>query len=321
MLSPPTFSVLIPTRDRPEYLAKALGSIEAQTAENFEAIVVNDHPPSLPAVRDLVEQFDPRFRLIANETNLGLARSRQRAFETSTGRFVALLDDDDFWAPTFLEQHLLAHQEMPDVSFVYCGYVRFWDDPAIEPRTLSALPPPDDLFLTMLRGEFTIGTSSVVTVKREWFEKVGGFDHELPGFEDWDFLCRLSQVSKAAHIIEPLVWYRQHFGARESLGPDRLASLERIASKWREHPEVAQMIRRSKAEFFFNLSRQAVLAGRRRQGVVHLAEFIRSAPRSGLGPILAAKLILLNLLGKQSYLWARRASEIAAGRSGRRHVA
>src|SRR6476661_2260120 len=103
-MATPTFTVIVPTYGRPEFLADALASIVAQSFADFECIVVDDaspEPASLPA--------DSRLRVIRREFNGGPPAARNTGIEAARGRYVAFLDDDDVWTRRRLEDALEAH--------------------------------------------------------------------------------------------------------------------------------------------------------------------------------------------------------------------
>src|SRR5690242_10925198 len=104
----PTFTVIVPTYGRPEFLADALASIVAQSFTDFECIVVDDaspEPAALPA--------DPRMRLIRREVNGGPPAARNTGIDAAQGSYVAFLDDDDVWTPTRLADAADAHARAP----------------------------------------------------------------------------------------------------------------------------------------------------------------------------------------------------------------
>ena len=89
----PEVAVVVPTRNRPAGLARALASVHAQTLAPVEVVVVDDG--SDPPAR--VE--DPRVRVLRHDTPAGSARARNAAIATLTAPQVAFLDDDDVWRP------------------------------------------------------------------------------------------------------------------------------------------------------------------------------------------------------------------------------
>ncbi len=102
---PPFVSVVIPTLRRPKLLLRALGSVFAQTYQQFEVIVVVDGPDddSVAALRSV---HDPRLQFFVNERSLTAAGARNFGVSQSKGEWIAFLDDDDEWLPLKLERQM-----------------------------------------------------------------------------------------------------------------------------------------------------------------------------------------------------------------------
>ena|SRR5438132_1419331 len=103
----PTISIVIPTYNRAELLKRALESVRAQTFEDWEAVIVNDH--SEDDTVEVVARFeDPRVRLVNFKSGGVIAASRNYGIRLSRGRIIAFLDSDDLWYPSKLERCLRA---------------------------------------------------------------------------------------------------------------------------------------------------------------------------------------------------------------------
>src|ERR1700722_5095606 len=91
-------SALIPTRNRPELVARAVRSALAQTYTDLEVIVVIDGFD--PTTEKILKQFeDERLKVINLEETVGAAQSRNIGAESATGDWISFLDDDDEWVP------------------------------------------------------------------------------------------------------------------------------------------------------------------------------------------------------------------------------
>jgi len=98
-------SVVIPTRNRPEAVCRAVASVQAQTYREFEIIVVIDGKD--PATMSALERLgEPRLKVIAHETNQGPGAARNTGIRAAAGHWVAFLDDDDEWLPRKLERQV-----------------------------------------------------------------------------------------------------------------------------------------------------------------------------------------------------------------------
>lgn len=94
----PLVSAVIPTRNRPDLVCRAVRSALAQTYQNIEVVVVIDGPD--PATASALESFrDPRIRIVALQENVGGSEARNIGVRNARGEYIALLDDDDEWLP------------------------------------------------------------------------------------------------------------------------------------------------------------------------------------------------------------------------------
>ncbi|MCS6923479.1 MAG: glycosyltransferase [Fimbriimonadales bacterium] len=117
----PTVSVVMAAYNAAPYIAQAIESVQAQTLDDWELIVVDD--ASTDETVELVRRYegDPRVRLLRNTQNLGPAGGRNRALEAAQGKWIAVLDADDWFEPCRLERLLQTAREL-EVAVVYDLY-------------------------------------------------------------------------------------------------------------------------------------------------------------------------------------------------------
>ena len=109
-------SVIIPAYNTAQYIQQAIASLLNQTLENLEVVVVDDC--STDNTVEVVQSFDdPRLRLLLNSQNLGAGGARNRALRAATGKWVAVLDSDDWYAPERLSR-LVEVAEQNNADFV-----------------------------------------------------------------------------------------------------------------------------------------------------------------------------------------------------------
>ncbi|MBE9046044.1 glycosyltransferase family 2 protein [Pleurocapsales cyanobacterium LEGE 10410] len=95
-------SVIIPAYNTEKYIAQAISSALAQTLKDIEVIVVDDC--STDNTVEIVRGFsDPRVKLLLNPKNLGAGGARNKAIQAAKGKWIAVLDSDDWYAPQRLE--------------------------------------------------------------------------------------------------------------------------------------------------------------------------------------------------------------------------
>lgn len=114
-------SVVIPTFDRPNYLRVALASVIAQSHKHLEIIVSDNASPQDPA--GIIAEFaDPRVRLHRNARNLGITGNVLAGVALATGKYIAILGDDDVWRADFLATLLAPLEADPDVVVAFCDH-------------------------------------------------------------------------------------------------------------------------------------------------------------------------------------------------------
>ena len=98
MKSLPLVSVIIPTFNRANDLARAVKSVIAQTFTSWELIIVDNH--SVDNTDEVVRHFnDPRIKLLKIHNDGVIAASRNLGIHFSSGTYIAFLDSDDWWTP------------------------------------------------------------------------------------------------------------------------------------------------------------------------------------------------------------------------------
>jgi glycosyltransferase involved in cell wall biosynthesis len=200
----PEVSVILPTMDRWPLLSRALASVLAQEDVDLEVIVVDDGSSDGTPTR-LGGIDDPRLHVVAHEANRGVAHARNRGIADARGEWVAFLDDDDFWAPTCLREHLRSIADA-GAGWGYGAAISVGPD---RPSRVMMPAPPEELEMGLLQHNL-VGPPSTATVRRDVLQKVGGFDERLSVIADWDLWVRLSRCAPAALCEDPLVAYWDH---------------------------------------------------------------------------------------------------------------
>jgi len=116
-----SISVVLPTRNRPQFLLEALGTVAYQTHLEMELVLVRDGgSPIDESARTLLEKLEFPFTLVErDDPPEGLALARDRGIERARGDAIAFLDDDDLWERGHLKQLAAALDRDPEASVVY----------------------------------------------------------------------------------------------------------------------------------------------------------------------------------------------------------
>ena len=133
----PVLSLLIPIYNVERYLRECLDSAVAQTLEDIEIICINDgSTDNSPAIiREYMER-DARVKMI-DKANSGYGDSMNHGLEMARGKYVGILESDDFMAPDALEK-LVAAAERYDADFAKANFDLYWSNPE-ERRELMEL--------------------------------------------------------------------------------------------------------------------------------------------------------------------------------------
>jgi len=187
-------SVVMPTYDRADRIGAAIVSVQAQSHENFELLVVDD--ASTDDTRSVLEGFagDPRIRVFWND-HLGVSAARNTALQHATGRYVFYLDSDNVWTPDFLAL-MLAAFEVSDHACLY-GAARL-EDP--QGTVLGYHGEPFD-WAQCLEGNYI--DMNVFAHRRDLIETCGVFDPDLQRMVDWDLILRFTRQHGAGYV--PLI--------------------------------------------------------------------------------------------------------------------
>lgn len=170
-------SVILPVYNAAAYIEQAIRSVMAQTYTAWELLVIDDgSTDETVAVVERLAAEDDRVRLIRNEHNCGVAVTRNRGLDMSTGDYVAFLDSDDVWHPDKLAVQV-QKAESEQAGLVYTAYAITDADghPCKKPYTVPARIDLKDLLAENVIGCSTVLLSAEVARK---YRFVTNFFHE-----------------------------------------------------------------------------------------------------------------------------------------------
>lgn len=117
-------SIVIPLYNKAPYIERALDSIRAQTLSDFEVVVVDDGSTD-DGASAVARYSDSRVRLVS-QPNAGPGPARNKGIAQARGEFIAFLDADDEWFPTYLEEAIRSLENFgPEVAAISFGYLEY----------------------------------------------------------------------------------------------------------------------------------------------------------------------------------------------------
>ena len=211
------FSVIIPLYNKAPYVRKALESVYSQTYTDFELIVVDDgsSDDSLAIAKQFitdhyaVDHHDgcssaTPVELIQQE-NQGVSAARNNGVATSRGDYIAFLDADDWWEPTYLERMAQLIEDYPEAGLYACNYVYYKPG-----KTHVALNIPTG-YINYPKAYFESGampvTSITAIMPRTLFDEMGGFPLGIKLGEDFLLWAKTAMHYPVAFCEEPLAYY------------------------------------------------------------------------------------------------------------------
>ena len=205
---PPRVSVIVRTKDRPGLLAEALGSLRAQAFADFETLVVNDGAAIPGTVLDPAPGRG--LRVVVPPPPGGRARALNAGLAAARGRHVAYLDDDDLYLPAHLDVlvRVLDGDDPCEAAYTTVDQIaqrRGPDGRYRDAEVLATYGRAFDSNRILFKNDIPL---IALMHRRDVVERAGPFDEAFDLFEDWDFLIRLSRVTRPRFVPETTALYR-----------------------------------------------------------------------------------------------------------------
>ncbi|TWT70520.1 glycosyltransferase family 2 protein [Crateriforma conspicua] len=209
--APPVISIVIPVYNGEMHLESSINSIRGQSFKDFEVILIDDGSTdrSLEAAYKFTKS-DHRFRVMANERNLGLPATLNRAFAHALGKYIARHDCDDIMLPDRLELQLQFMEQMPQIGLL--GTAAIVINSAGRQIGKQQMPSSD---AEIRWHEMTSRSSSFfhpsVIIRRKVVTENGiRFDESLRSAQDKRMWFEVLRYCRASNLTTPLIQYRRH---------------------------------------------------------------------------------------------------------------
>lgn len=203
----PEVTIVLPTYNRADMILDAIRSVQAQTFQDWEIVVVDDG--STDNTEEVVLSLhDSRIHYVYQE-NKGLAGARNTGIRHAHSELITFLDSDDAFLPQKLEWQVGLMKSRPSLGLVAGDF--FFADPHLtrlsEARSWQSHP-------NLTLKDWILGCPVIVCaviVQRAWLEKAGGFDETMRYVEDWDLWLRLAYLGCPMDWLpRPVALYRIH---------------------------------------------------------------------------------------------------------------
>lgn len=200
----PLVTVYIPTYNRVELLKRAVKSVQDQTYQNLEIIIVDDC--STDGTHEYLEQLakeDNRVRYFLKEKNSGACVSRNIAIENATGEFITGLDDDDY----FIENRIQVFLDNWDEEFSgLCSY-SYVKESSGQIKSNKRIALKNFISQKSLLKANHIGNQ--IFTKKNYMKSILGFDKNMKVWQDLECWYRLvekygdvKRIKKVLYVVD-----------------------------------------------------------------------------------------------------------------------
>jgi glycosyltransferase involved in cell wall biosynthesis len=209
--SSPRVSVLMLTYNRPQFLGRAIQSVMDQDFEDWELIVVHDGPnQQTRAIMERWVERDARVRYLHRDRGGNIANACNHGLAQARGTYLAILDDDDFWAAKDkLTKQVAFLEENPDYAGCGAGMTVI-DDQGKD--LMTYLKPQRDHEIKRSALWANPMTHSTTMFRHSLGRDIGFYDESLAGYQDWDLWLKLGRVGKLYNFPEVFARYTMWSG-------------------------------------------------------------------------------------------------------------
>lgn len=203
--APPKVTVVILVYNRGQYIAEAINSVLAQSFTNFELLLIDDGSRD-NSVKIMQSYTDPRMRMVRNEQNLGIPKTRNKGIALARGEYLAVLDSDDYAYPDRLAKQVAFLDRHQDYAMVGSWVATI--EEGQPSRRIEKLPSSPVDIQTRLLFRCCLNHSTL-TARTAVLQEYG-YREQFTVSEDFDLYLRLVKTRKLCNLPEPLVYYRKH---------------------------------------------------------------------------------------------------------------
>jgi glycosyltransferase involved in cell wall biosynthesis len=230
----PSIAAVVPTRNRPQLLARAVAAVLAQDYPGeLNVVVVVDQRDADTVVPDF---DDPRVSVVDNDRTAGLSGARNTGILSAAAAWIAFCDDDDVWTPDKLTAQMAALRSAPDALMATTAIEVDFDGA----RNVRLAGADQVTYSQLLPSRMSMMHSSTFLIRREaLLGEIGLVDEHVPGSqnEDWDLLLRAARLRPIVNVDRPLVivqWTARSYFNRD--WETKISSLEWMLA---QHPDIA----------------------------------------------------------------------------------
>ena len=211
----PKISICIPTYNRANFLRSAIQSVIEQDFSNFELIIVDNC--STDNTREVILEFDdPRIKFFVNDSNIGMVRNWNKCLELANGEIIWILHSDDIMGFNALSNAAHSYNSY-EIGMLFGNSRAFSNETTL--KSFSPTCKKVSKIHVWNSGKEAIEaiikygvTCSTVSIRKEVFLSVGGFDPQFCYSPDEEYNPRIAKNYPIAYTTDILAFHRLHKG-------------------------------------------------------------------------------------------------------------
>ena len=207
-------SIIIPNYNNEKYLSQCLESILQQSYKNIEIVIIDD--ASTDNSIEILKEYEKKYsfiKVIYNKKNQGVTKNRDSAIKIATGEYITTLDSDDY----FIDNKKLEKELETIRKFKNQGknnIIAFSNIVLVDAQSKRLFPnaknniAEGNILIEIFTRSCMVPRDFIFT--KEQYIVAGGFDLDIPIYEDWDLKLRLSAHNKFYYTGLDGIAYRRH---------------------------------------------------------------------------------------------------------------
>jgi glycosyltransferase involved in cell wall biosynthesis len=250
----PLVTVIIPSFNRKDYIDQTIQCVLNQTYSDIELIVIDDG--STDGTYEQIQSYGNSLTLLThpNHENRGQSVSINLGLSQANGKYIAILDSDDYWELNKLEIQVAYLEDNPEIGLLYSnGYGVDATGKIIYHCHPDAHREENDPNNVLLDCYIALPVNSLV--RKSVYDEAGKFEESFRAAQDHDMLVRIAEVTNFAYAPDFLWYYRRH---GDSISSKQQETRWRVGFKILEnaakrYPYRSQTIRKRKAVLHYRL--------------------------------------------------------------------
>lgn len=238
----PQISIVIPTYNRAYVISRTLNSVLAQSFQDWECLVVDDH--STDNTKEIVEEYcraDTRFRYLVNEGKKGAQGARNTGIRHAHYDWIQFFDSDDIMHKDLLVTIIREMERTKYSSDIYTCFSNVIDRNTSQKVNNFEWLCEGNIHDKLFTRECYVDFNGAV-IRKQKLSEIGGLDESCPSMQEWDTHIRLSKVATYHTIPKTLIDY--YIGGEDTISSNskrevvgRLYILKKYKKEWRMHKE------------------------------------------------------------------------------------